>query len=100
MCCRFSALSDSSILDLKQDSKILDSNYNEILDRIAKLGESDPSQFEDTSHMMDSMSRLKIDVQVSLDEFQAKLQREIAGRDLSKDKIQNASLLGIKLPRF
>ena len=50
--------------------------------------------------MMDSTSSLKIDVQVSLDDFKEKLQDEITARDLSKEKIKNASLLGIKLAKF
>ena len=91
---------DSSILDLKKCVKNLDSEFNDILDRIAELGKSYPSQYSETSYMMDDLAGAKIDLKNSLDKFKTNLEREILTRDLSEEKMKNASLIGIKLPKF
>ena len=96
----FSNLSDSGILDLKKDSKILDSDYSDILDRISRLGESNPCQFRDTHHMMVEVTKIKSQLLGTLDNFKAELDTVISERDLSKEKIQNSVLLGIELPKF
>ena len=60
-------LNDSAVLELKKDSKNWDSEFNDVLDRIAKLGESYPSQFTETSNMMDQIFQSKSDLKTKLD---------------------------------
>ena len=41
----FKTLTDISVMEFKKDSKIMDSDFNDILDRIVKLSEAYPSQY-------------------------------------------------------
>ena len=92
--------SDSSVLDLRKNVKDFDSEFNDVLDRITELGKSYPSQYSETSYMMADLADSKSDLKNSLDVFKSRLEQEICTRDLSEEKIKNASLVGIKLPKF
>ena len=94
------SLGDTAVLDLKKDFKTFDSEFNDVLDRIAKLGESYPGQYEETFDMMDKTSKMKSELKAKLDGFKADLEQQIVSRDLSEEKIKNASLLDIKLAPF
>ena len=46
------------------------------------------------------ISKRKEKLKTFIDSFKMSLEKEINDRDLSEDKIKNASILGIKLPKF
>ena len=96
----FSNLSDVAVLELKKDSKRYDEEYSDILDRLVKLGEAYPSEFQETSHMLDELGKHRDTLKSALETFKINLDQEIVDRDLSEEKIKNASLLGIKIPKF
>ena len=75
------SLSDSAVLDLKKDSKTLDSEFNDVLDRIDNLGQSYPSQYSETFDMMDEISTLKSNLKTKVDGFKTELEQQIVSRD-------------------
>ena len=93
-------LSDPDLLSRKKDMKSLDSDFNDILDRITKLSEHNPNEFEETEYYLEDVSDRKKILKKSLDLFKVNLETEISDRDLTEEKMKNASVLGIKIPKF
>ena len=74
------------------------SEFNEILDRVTKLSEKNPSAFEQTSPLLKKINNRKGNVKDSMNLLKVALENELTIRDLSEEKMKNASLLGIQLP--
>ena len=70
------------------------------LDRVVKLSEINPQEFEETNNFLPLISKRNEKLKTLIDLFKMSLEKEIKDRDLSKEKIKNPSILGIKLPRF
>ena len=111
ICDRFSALekklkvvisdlTDAQVLEKRNDFKILEREYNDILDKILKLSQSNPGRYDETRDLVLRVNDRKENLKDSLELHQAKVAREILERDISEEKVKNASLLGIKLPKF
>ena len=93
-------LPDSEILNKRKELKIIESDFNNLLDRVVKLSEINPQEFEETKKILPLISKRKEKLKTLIDLFKMSLEKEIKDRDLSKEKIKNPSILGIKLPRF
>ena len=93
-------LPDSEILNKRKEFKIIESDFNNLLDRVVKLSEINPQEFEETKNFLPLISKRKEKLKTLIDLFKMSLEKEIKDRDLSKEKIKNPSILGIKLPRF
>ena len=93
-------LSDSQILEMKKDIKTFDSDINNILDRVTKLSHSNPSEFTETKDSMITISYRKTNLKASMNLFKVNLGKKVTNRNLSEEKIKNASILGLKLPKF
>ena len=91
---------DIQIMDLRKDFKSVDAEYSGILDKILKLAESNSSRYEETKDFPITVSKRKEALCESIAEYKTAVESEISNRDLTEDKIKNASLLGIKLPKF
>ena len=63
-------LSDSQILEIRKDIKTLDSDFNNILDRVTKLSESNPSETKD---LMIIISKRKNNLKASMNLFKINL---------------------------
>ena len=95
-----SNLPDNQLLEMKKYMKTVDSNFNEVLDRITKFSEANPYEFDETRALLENVSKRKNNLKGSLTSFKTNLETEIVARDLSEEKLKNASLLRIKLPIF
>ena len=93
-------LPDGEILNERKEFKIIESDFNNLLDRVVKLSEINPQEFEETKNFLPLISKRKEKLKTLIDLFKMPLEKEIKDRDLSKEKIKNPSILGIKLPRF
>ena len=93
-------LSDPDLLCRKRDMKSLDSNFNDILDRITKLSEHNPNEFSETEDYLRQVSERKSDLKSLLESFKSNLETELLARDLTEEKLKNASALGIHIPKF
>ena len=49
---------------------------------------------------MITISKRKTNLKASMNLFKINLGKEVTDRDLSEEKIKNASILGLKLPKF
>ena len=76
----------------------MESEFNEILDHITKLSGKNPSAFEQTSTLLNKINNRKGNVKDSMNLLKVALEKELTIRDLSEEKMKNASLLGIQLP--
>ena len=94
------SMSNSQMLKKHEDIKQLDSDFTDLLDRITQLAQLNPSDFSDTSGYMDELLKRKTVLQTSICFYKKSLDDEVTERDLSDDKMKNASLLGIDLPIF
>ena len=93
-------LTDAQVLDKQKEFKILEKEYHEILDKVLKFSQSNPGRFQATVGLMPQVMRRKENLKDSLDEHRDFILREVTTRDISEEKIKNASLLGIELPKF
>ena len=95
-----SRFTDIQLLEMKKDVKYIDSGFNDILDRITTFCGSNPFEFQETEEMTTKVNERKRKLKNSIDSHKNILEKEIATRDLSEEKLKNASLLGINLPKF
>ena len=93
-------LPDLAILNEKKYFQKIESDFNEILDRVVRLSEMNPNKFDETKWFLSAMDARKEKLKTSIDLYKISLENEIQVRDLSEEKIKNASILGIKLPKF
>ena len=89
-----------AILNEKKYFQKIESNFNEILDRVVRLSEMNPNKFDETKWFLSAIHARKEKLKTSIDLYKISLENEIQVRDLSEEKIKNASILGIKLPKF
>ena len=97
---QMSELTDAQVLEKKNELKFYEKEFHEILDKILKLSQSNPCRFEETKDLLEGVTRRKQNLQITLDGLRDQVSREILCRDISDEKVKNASLLGIKLPKF
>ena len=97
---KFEDLSDSSLFPCKISLKNIEIDFKEILDRIAKLTEFNPGEFQETSNLLKITSERKCELKNLMNWFKKNLEIEISKHDLSEEKVKNASILGIKIPKF
>jgi len=72
----------------------------DILDRVSKLSENNPNEYVKTNDFLIKSVRRKERLKNSIDDFKEKMEIEVYKRDLSEEKVKNASILGIKLVKF
>ena len=84
----------------KSEYKVIDLGFNEILDRIVKLSKMNPNEYNETKDFLSTISDRKEKLKDSIEKFKISLENEISTRDLNEEKIKNASILGINLPKF
>ena len=99
-CVNVSNLSDTEVLDAKKELHFVDSEFNDILDRSTKLCNASSSDIKETNDLVVIVSEKTKDLQESIRCFKDDISREIAERDLSHEKVKNASSMGINLPKF
>ncbi|MDP7406234.1 MAG: hypothetical protein QF495_05675, partial [SAR324 cluster bacterium] len=93
-------LTDSQVMEFNSDLKVLDSDFNDLLDRITQLGQLNPAQFSETDEYLPDLIERKKELKGSIEIYKTTLRDEITERDLSVEKLKNASSVGIKLPVF
>ena len=93
-------LTDAQVLEKKAESKMLEKEYHDILDKILKLSQSNLGRYDDTTDLVMRVNQRKGNLKNSLDDFRDRILWEILDRDLSGEKVKYASLLGINLPKF
>ena len=93
-------LSDSQILEKMQDMKMLDSEYNQILDWITELVKVSPSDYDQTNGILELAHNAKYNARESLARYRKYLGQEVKNRDLGSDKIRDTSILSLELPKY
>ena len=93
-------LTDPELIDQQKYLNTIERNFHEILDKILKLSQSNGSRYEETADLSFMANQRKENLKVNMEIFRAALTREISERGISDEKIKNASLLGIELPKF
>ena len=92
-------LMDCQVLERKKEST-LNSGFNDILDRVTNLVQVNLSEFEETSGLMHTTRKKKINLKNLMHLYLANLDKEIIAHDLSEEKLRNASILKLALPKF
>ena len=93
-------LTDSQVMEMNSDLKLVDSDFNDLLDRITQLGQLNPAQFSETVEFLPDLTVRKNQLKGSIEIYKTTLRDEITERDLSVEKLKNAASVGIKLPVF
>ena len=93
-------LSDFQILEKMQDSKMLDSDYNQILDWITELVKVSPSDYDQTNGILELARNAKNNARESLARYRKDLGQEVKNRDLGSDKIRDTSILSLELLKY
>ena len=93
-------LSDSQILEKMKDSKMLDSEYNQILDWVTELVKAAPTKYDKTNETLDTARNAKKQVKESLLQYQKDLEQEVKNRDLGSNKIRDSSILSLEVPKY
>ena len=94
------SLTDLQMMNAKKDFTSIDSEHTGILDKILKLTEANPSRYPETQNFGKDIFSRKSDLSKLIIRYKDSVEKQISKRDLSEDKIKNASVLGIKLPKF
>ena len=95
-----STLLDPQVLEKYDGTKLIDSDFNDLLDKISELGQANPSRFEDTKGYPGVLETRKSNLKTKLSEFKDALADEVILRDLTKEKMKNASTVGLKVKPF
>ena len=95
-----SGLSDAQVLEEQKELKTTQKEYHDILDKILKLSQSNPGRYQETKDLLLNVNQRKENVKSMLDWLRDKISEEVIVRGISEEKVKNASLLGIKLPKF
>ena len=93
-------LSDSEILKKFNEFKTLDSEFSEMLNWITKLVKASPSNYDKTDQILNQCNTAMEKLKSLRILYKQNLDVEMKKRDLSEEKMRNASILGIKLPKF
>ena len=88
------------MLEKRIEIKHHEKDFNKILDKILKLSQLNPSRYVETKELLMGVNMRKRNMKSALESLQVSVNREILDRDISEEKIENSSLLGIKLPKF
>ena len=84
----------------KQDAKILDNEFNKILDWITELIKARPTNYQKAEDVLNTVHDSKNELKLLKTKYQKDLNQEIKNRDLSPEKIKNASVLRINIPKY
>lgn len=95
-----SILDDSQILEKKKNIEKIDKEFNVIMEKFTELVKEIPGKYDKEENVLNKVRKIKDDLMIVKATYQSELDKEISNRDLSAHKLQNASLLNIKLPRF
>ena len=92
-------LSDYQVLDIQQD-KSLNTEFNDILEKVTELAALVPSGGQPVQDMLTKVCRTRDRIASKKDIFLDKLGAIVAEREITFEKLKNASELEIKLPKF
>ena len=92
-------LGDYQILDISQD-KTLDQQFNAVLEKVTDLSSLVSGGGEEVKKLLDSASAKLDSVSVKRKKFLKDLKAVVDLRDVTPDKLKNASTLTIELPKF
>ena len=93
-------LTDCQVSERKKEESTLNSEFNDILDRVTNLVQVNPSEFEETSGLIHTTQKKKSNLKNLMHLYLANLDKEIIARDLSEEKLKNASILKLEWPKF
>ena len=79
--------------------KLLNTEFNEILNIITELVKETPSNYDSENEILETF-KIRDNLRVKKDNYTEGLEKEIQNRDLDSNKLKNASLLKIELPKF
>ena len=99
-CVKVSELSDTQVLDVQKKIHDLDTDFNDILDRVTKIYEVRSTDCEKTDELIVEINEKVDKLLVAIEFFKSDLASAIVTRDISPEKLKNASLLGIKLDPY
>ena len=92
--------SDSQVFEKRNDIKMIDTEFNETLNNITELVKGTPLEYEEEFGILKTAYKIRNTMRIKKDDYQAELEKEMYDRDLSSEKLQNALLLKIELPKF
>ena len=95
-----SDLDDSQILEKKKNIGKIDQESNVIMEKLTELVKEIPDKYDKEENVLNQVRKIRDDLMIAKATYQSELEKEISNRDLSANKLQNASLLKIELPRF
>ena len=95
----FENLSDYQVLGISQN-KNLDSEFNELLGKVTSLAALAPVGGEPVQKLLGDAIRGRDELAKKRDKFVKDLQQTVIERDITPDKMKNASGLKIELPKF
>ena len=93
-------LNDSDLLQKSKASALLDSEFSEIIDRVTELVKATPPIYEKAEGLLNQARNAQENLKKNKNSYQEKLLSEVKNRDLTEEKLKNASILGIKIPKF
>ena len=93
-------LSDSELLEKNKNATLLDGEFSDILDRVTELIKATPPDYQKAEGLIDQVRNAKEKLKKLKNSYQENLSKEVRNRDLTEEKMKNASVLGIKLPKF
>ena len=93
-------LSDLQVLEKKKEILHYDKDVNDILDKIFKLKELHPERYDETEGLNQIVTNRKNNLLENLNDLKGSIDREISERGISEEKVKNASVLGLELPKF
>ena len=83
-----SSVSDSEILEKAKHAKILDNEFNKILDWITELIKARPTNYQKGDDVLNTIHDSKNELKIVKIKYQKDLNQEIKNRDLSPEKIK------------
>ena len=92
-------LGDYQILEIHQD-KTLDTEFNDILEKVTSLAALAPLGGDSVTRMVKKASKTRDRIALKREKFREKTLKIVLERDITPEKLKNASELAIDLPKF
>ena len=94
------SLSDSDLLKRQQDIALIDSEFSDILDWLTELAKARPTNYQEADAILSQADSARHVLRTLRNDYRSNLDAQIKQRDITEEKMKNASVLGINIPKL
>ena len=86
-------LKDGQIFEKSKEVKSIEIEFNIVVDKITELVKGVPERYDTECEILNKVCKIRSEMWERKNDYKTKLQYEVSDRDISMEKLQNASIL-------